>query len=218
MTESGGVLLSNKPGKNSGNPGKNTNTVAPTTPTITPPTVGSQNNGVTYYNGQAYPPSTQKPNEYGYIWPLKGDATSKGSFGPDPGHPTHLHRGEDFPAKEGTLVYVINDGTVLTTNENANDPRGKYVYVSHGDGSFTVYQHLHTIMVKQKTNLNTGQVIGTVGNTGTSSYGSHLHIEIIKNPPSGYESGSKPYFGDPADTELKYHLDPNLYLPTSGNR
>ncbi len=44
----------------------------------------------------------------------------------------------------------------------------------------TLYGHLSEISVKQGEKIESGQIIGKLGNTGRST-GPHLHYEVIKN-------------------------------------
>nr|WP_283092956.1 M23 family metallopeptidase [Planococcus sp. MSAK28401] len=54
---------------------------------------------------------------------------------------------------------------------------GNVVVVTHSDGIETRYAHLHRIQSAAGEQVNPGNVIGTVGNTGNST-GPHLHFEI----------------------------------------
>jgi murein DD-endopeptidase MepM/ murein hydrolase activator NlpD len=147
-----------------------------------------------------------------FIWPLPADAnvTAWNSFDEKgSAHPDHLHRGEDFSTQAGTAVYAIADGTVLTVG--FDNSRGNYIYVKHDEsGYFSVYQHLKETSVSKSTRVTQGQTIGTVGDTGVG--GTHLHIEIIQNPPDHDQPGDKPYYG-PEIHPLPYHRNPNKLLP-----
>jgi murein DD-endopeptidase MepM/ murein hydrolase activator NlpD len=57
---------------------------------------------------------------------------------------------------------------------------GKIVYIKHENGFETRYAHLDSIDVKYKQEIDKGDIIGKVGNTGKSK-GVHLHYEIRKN-------------------------------------
>lgn len=91
----------------------------------------------------------------------------------------HLHTGLDFTAPIGTEIYAAGDGTVKEVNI---EPRGygMHVIISHGFGYETLYAHMSKFAVKPGQKVKRGEVIGYVGNTGTST-GPHLHYEVIKN-------------------------------------
>lgn len=92
---------------------------------------------------------------------------------------TRMHTGIDFVAKIGTKIYATGDGVV----KNVYRERGGYgihVVISHGFGYETLYAHLSRYTVKPGQRISRGEIIGTVGNTGTST-GPHLHYEVIKN-------------------------------------
>lgn len=91
----------------------------------------------------------------------------------------HLHTGLDFTAPVGTEIYTAGDGTVKEVNI---EPRGygMHVIISHGFGYETLYAHMSKFAVKQGQKVKRGEIIGYVGNTGTST-GPHLHYEVIKN-------------------------------------
>ncbi len=91
------------------------------------------------------------------------------------------HTGVDLAAACRTKVVSSADGTVLlVVRNNRNCSRcgyGNYVIVEHKNGYRTVYGHLTSVSVKTGQKLNSGDKVGTVGNTG-HSYGCHLNFEI----------------------------------------
>jgi murein DD-endopeptidase MepM/ murein hydrolase activator NlpD len=52
--------------------------------------------------------------------------------------------------------------------------------VSHGYGYETLYGHMSKIRVRPGQKVKRGDLLGFVGNTGTST-GPHLHYEVRKN-------------------------------------
>ena len=49
--------------------------------------------------------------------------------------------------------------------------------IQHPNGTQTLYSHMSSITVSSGQNVNQGDVIGVVGNTGHST-GPHLHWEV----------------------------------------
>jgi murein DD-endopeptidase MepM/ murein hydrolase activator NlpD len=98
-------------------------------------------------------------------------------------HPVYkvkkLHTGIDFSASIGTPIYATADGVIEDINVSFSG-YGKTVKIDHGFGFKTRYAHMHEFAVKEGDYVKRGQVIGYVGNTGTST-ASHLHYEVIKN-------------------------------------
>ena len=91
----------------------------------------------------------------------------------------HFHTGLDFTANIGTEIYATGDGTVIAV-ENENTGYGRHVIVQHGYGYQTLYGHMSRFNARVGQKVKRGDVIGFVGNTGTST-GPHLHYEVIKN-------------------------------------
>ena len=60
---------------------------------------------------------------------------------------------------------------------------GNVVVIYHGNGETTLYAHLSSILVSVGQNVEQGQVIGRVGNTGRvkGKTGMHLHHEVKIN-------------------------------------
>ena len=97
-------------------------------------------------------------------------------------HPVHgdsrMHWGIDFSAVTGTEIFATGDGTVVSTGWGGGF--GNRVIIDHGFGYRTLYAHMHRISVVEGSEVKRGDIIGTVGNTGTST-APHLHYEVLKN-------------------------------------
>ncbi len=97
-------------------------------------------------------------------------------------HPIHkikkMHFGIDFNAKRGTPIHSTGDGEVVKTRKSASG-YGNHVVIDHGFGYKTLYAHMQDIEVKKGQKITKGEIIGTVGNTGTST-APHLHYEVIQ--------------------------------------
>ena len=92
------------------------------------------------------------------------------------------HDGVDIKADVGTPVKAMNKGTVT---EVKNDPlMGYTVIIDHGNGITAWYQSLSkAVDVTEGDSVNSGQTIGTVGDTAESEAAerSHLHFAVKKN-------------------------------------
>lgn len=91
-----------------------------------------------------------------------------------------MHWGMDFSCPKGTDIYVTGNGTVKEVHSRNRRGYGKYVVIDHGFGYETLYAHMSKINVRRGQKVKRGEVIGQVGNTGTSS-APHLHYEVIKD-------------------------------------
>lgn len=120
------------------------------------------------------------------IWPIDRTRLRKVSslFGMR-NHPTmniwRMHDGVDLTAPEGTPVYATGDGVISLSRTQGG--YGQIIEVNHGHGYTTRYAHLSARYVVEGERVTRGQVIGDVGNTGTST-GAHLHYEVrYRNNP-----------------------------------
>ncbi len=97
-------------------------------------------------------------------------------------HPVYktrkLHTGMDFSAPTGTEIYATGTGTVVEASYDRG--YGYHVVIKHGYGYETLYGHMSKLKVRRGQKVSRGEVIGLVGNTGTST-APHLHYEVIKN-------------------------------------
>jgi len=89
------------------------------------------------------------------------------------------HQGIDFSAKEGTPVVAAADGIVYF----AGELYGRTVSIRHIEGYETVYGHLSEVDVIEGQNVKKGEVIGSVGRTGTVN--PHLHFELRRYVEDG---------------------------------
>ncbi len=89
-----------------------------------------------------------------------------------------FHSGIDIVARKGTNVTSSKAGYV--SELGFDQLFGFYVVIDHGNNYQTFYGHLEKIFVELNQPLNSGMIIGTLGNSGLST-GPHLHFEIRKN-------------------------------------
>jgi murein DD-endopeptidase MepM/ murein hydrolase activator NlpD len=90
-----------------------------------------------------------------------------------------FHYGIDFVAPTGTPVYATADG-VVTTVKTLSDGHGRHIIIDHELGIETLYAHLSRFNVSEGQKIKRGQLVGYVGNTGTST-APHLHYEVHRN-------------------------------------
>ena len=92
------------------------------------------------------------------------------------------HNGIDIKAEKKTIVKASEKGIVKSIK---NDPRyGITVVIEHEEGYVTVYSNLLTAeFVKEGEKVESGQTIGTVGNTAAFEVSDepHLHFEMLKD-------------------------------------
>ena len=88
---------------------------------------------------------------------------------------TSLHGGVDLRGATGTPVHAPAAGTVVMADELT--VRGNALIIDHGWGVLTGYWHLSTIEVEVGQEVEQGDMMARIGNTGLST-GSHLHWEM----------------------------------------
>lgn len=116
-----------------------------------------------------------------------------------------VHTGIDLAAREGTPVVASGNGRVVFAgrfplSRNVGWWRyGNVVVLVHGERYVTVYAHLEEILVRRGQQVERGEQIATVGNTGWST-SPHLHYEIRV----AHEAGDEPIPMDPRIYILNY--------------
>jgi murein DD-endopeptidase MepM/ murein hydrolase activator NlpD len=90
-----------------------------------------------------------------------------------------FHSGMDFTAPAGTGIYASGNGIVAVV-QSSQRGLGKNIVIDHGFGYSSIYAHLSNFNVRVGQKVQRGDVIGYVGNTGTS-IANHLHYEIKLN-------------------------------------
>jgi LysM repeat protein len=110
-----------------------------------------------------------------YLRPVYGGSKTQG---------LHGYNGVDIAKPYGSIVRASASGTVIVGRASGwNGGYGKYVVISHPNGTQTLYAHLNGLATTIGSQVSRGQTIGYVGSTGKST-GSHLHFEVrgAKNP------------------------------------
>jgi murein DD-endopeptidase MepM/ murein hydrolase activator NlpD len=88
---------------------------------------------------------------------------------------SYYHGGVDFGGGLGTQIFAPASGQVIFAG--TLEVRGSATIIDHGWGVYTGYWHQSELLVNVGDIVQSGQVIGIVGNTGRSS-GAHLHWEL----------------------------------------
>jgi len=138
------------------------------------------------------------------------------------------HPGVDFGAPRGTPIYAPLSGTVRATANTDLVPGclswGKWTLIDHANGLSTLYAHQDGINVVPGQRVNTGDLIGYVGNTGFST-GPHLHFTVYAKDGVSVRKFNEIKTSTscgPASTPvaaIDAYIDPMLYLPpTTGVR
>lgn len=128
------------------------------------------------------------------IFPVKGkDLADIISYFGDPREGgKRRHEGVDITAPRGSAVLAVANGIIDKVKEGGSG--GKQVWLKLENGWMVYYAHLHAQLVKKGQTVKTGDLIGTVGNTGNAvNAGPHLHFCL-------YPTKNKP-------------VNPLLYLP-----
>lgn len=134
-------------------------------------------------------PAGNIPNAKGWVWPVPSSGSISSYYG-NRRHPIYgyirFHSGIDISASFGQPVVSSRAGTVLMIVNPVEGQNtggygyGNYIVVDHGDGFATLYAHLKNTKVSVGQSVDAGQLVGTIGSTGTST-GAHLHFEVRLN-------------------------------------
>ncbi len=115
------------------------------------------------------------------IWPLKGGVGYTTSQFGHQMHPItgqwYIHTGYDVATgRTGDPIVATANGKVITNTYS--DALGIHVAIQHKYGYITRYAHMNASYVTLGQEVEQGEVIGVIGNTGLST-GPHLHYEIF---------------------------------------
>ncbi|WP_018079909.1 M23 family metallopeptidase [Asticcacaulis benevestitus] len=126
-----------------------------------------------------------------FVWPVKGKLLVPfGQLAPNV-----RNDGINIAASVGTEIRAASDGVVVYEGDQVKE-LGNTIYIKHPNGWYTGYSHLQNMLVKNNETVTKGQVIGTVGKTGTIDQ-PQLHFEIRYTP----------------STDIARPIDPTLVLP-----
>lgn len=124
----------------------------------------------------AVPPSRSKPQPGTLDWPVPGKVTAGFGRVVHPQFKTVVpHPGLDIEAAAGTDIRAVLEGRVAYSAWLRG--YGLTAIVDHGGGLLTVYAHAAALLAEQGEQVERGQVIGKVGDTG-SLRGTYLYFEM----------------------------------------
>ncbi len=130
------------------------------------------------------------PAHYGggqFAWPVPGGYISQ-----------YFHYGHpalDIAAPYGSRIVAAASGTVIFAGWKDNGG-GYQVWIAHGSGLYTTYNHMSAITVGVGQSVGRAQQVGRVGQSGWAT-GPHCHFEVWRGRP--WENGS-------------YRVNPLIYL------
>ncbi len=110
-----------------------------------------------------------------YMRPIIGGRRSRG---------IHGYNGVDLASSCGLPVLASAEGTVILVRSSGwNGGYGKYLVITHPNGTQTLYAHVSSILARVGQSLAQGSQVAMIGSTGNST-GCHLHFEVrgAKNP------------------------------------
>ena len=90
------------------------------------------------------------------------------------------HYAIDIAADYGATVRAAAGGTVTFAGWK-NNGGGYQVWVAHGSGLYTTYNHMSAITVGRGQHVGRGQTVGRVGQSGNAT-GPHCHFEVWRGP------------------------------------
>jgi murein DD-endopeptidase MepM/ murein hydrolase activator NlpD len=101
------------------------------------------------------------------------------------------HYGIDIAGSMGDAVHAAAAGTVIYAGWS-NLGGGNVVWIYHGSGLYTTYNHMSAILVHTGQRVSRTQVVGRVGMTGWAT-GPHLHFEVwLNGVPGGVDRRVNP--------------------------
>jgi len=120
-----------------------------------------------------------------FIYPTEGRITQT----------LHWYNAIDIANKCGSPIYAAAAGTIKRTAYGWNGGGGNLITILHSGGVVTYYGHLMSLFVKSGDQVNVGDRIGLMGQTGKST-GCHLHF--------GVTGAKNPLTNSPVGTTIKY--------------
>jgi murein DD-endopeptidase MepM/ murein hydrolase activator NlpD len=120
--------------------------------------------------GSSRPPRTY--NGGAFLWPTTSRHISQ--------YYHYGHYAIDIDGSTGDPIWAAAAGTVTFAGWKDNGG-GYQVWVAHGSGLSTTYNHMSSVSVGRGQHVDRGQHVGRMGSTGFAT-GSHLHFEVWRGP------------------------------------
>ena len=109
-------------------------------------------------------------------WPVQGKVTSRyGKYTEPQSGATNFRNGIEIEAKEGSPVHAVFAGQIAYADWLKG--YGNVIIIAHGDNYYTVYAHAEELFKSKGDKVEAGDVIATVGDTGSIT-GASLYFEI----------------------------------------
>ena len=113
------------------------------------------------------------------VFPVQGVCSYENTWHAPRGT-NRIHLGVDIIAKEGNLLYAVEDGTITKMYSTATDKlAGNGVRLTRADGTYFFYGHMLRVAdgIGIGVKVKAGQVLGYLGKTGGTNT-PHLHLEV----------------------------------------
>ncbi len=108
-----------------------------------------------------------------WVWPARGQVMKTFSE-----HATHLNKGIDISDHFGAPITAAQSGKVVYAGEGLRG-YGKLIIIKHSEDFLSAYAHNHALLVKEGSEVATGQTIAQMGKSDTDQV--KLHFEIRQN-------------------------------------
>lgn len=117
--------------------------------------------------------NTQKNNievsQIHFFSPVKGVISQSFNRGDN-------HFGIDLVSSANSMILAVLNGTVIFSGWTLET--GYVIYIQHEADLISVYKHNAELLKKTGDNVDAGEAIAIIGNTGELSSGPHLHFEL----------------------------------------
>lgn len=122
-----------------------------------------------------------KVKDIDFVLPIERRINSSYGYRQDPLNRSEirLHAGVDYYAGEGTDIYALFNGTVISSGWS--ESIGYFVTVQSGDNVKYLVCHCSELCVSDGQLVKQGDIIAKVGGTGTRCTGPHLHMALYLN-------------------------------------